>query len=218
MWNDLYNKVVERLRDSADAVKVASVHPSDELLAAKSAHDLATLQLIKEAVAWGPLAKNVGKVLGGGALAGTAAAGPAYYTGKKRIGEGEEAAKRQQEEAARNFRNKALQVALGVGGIGAGLLGLHHVLKSRQQNQGLEETEAPETSTEAMDQAQQLAGLMPYYKTSAAEGDLLEKLATVAYLDCILEGAEKTGADVHATEKRRLNAEHGAHILHQLLS
>lgn len=218
MWNDLYNRVVERLRDSADAVKVASVHPSNELLAAKSAHDLATLQLIKEAVAWGPLAKSVGKVLGGGALAGTAAAVPAYYAGKKLIGEGEEAAKRQQEEAARNFRNKALQVALGVGGIGAGLLGLHHVLKSRRQSQGLEETEAPETSTEAMDQAQQLAGLMPYYKTSSAEDDLLEKLATVVYLDCILEGAEKTGADAHAAEKRRLNAEHGAHILHQLLS
>jgi hypothetical protein len=209
---NLYTQVMGRLRDSADATKVASVRRSDELLAAKSAHDLETIQLIKEAVSLG----QVGKVLGGGLLAGAGASVPAYLTGRHLIGKGEEAAKRQQEEAAKNFRNKALQVALGVGGIGAGLMGLHHVLKSRRQ--AAEQPEEPATSTEAMARAQELAGLMPHYKYSSAEDDLLEKLATVAYLDCILEGAEKTGALEDATAQRHLNAEHGVHILQQLLS
>jgi hypothetical protein len=207
---NLYTQVVDRLRDSSDAVKVASEHLSDELLNAKSAHDLETLQLIKEAVSAG----QVGKLLGGGLLAGAGAGVPLYLGGRHLIQKGEEAAQRQQEEAARNFRNKALQTALGVGGIGAGLMGLHHVLKSRRQAQAPEE---PATSTEAMQQAQQMAGLMPHYKYSSAEGDLLEKLAAVAYLDCVLEGAEKTGAHDNATALRRLNAEHGVHILQQLL-
>lgn len=212
---NLYNQVMARLGDSADAVKVASEHQSDELLQAKSAHDLGTLQLIKEAVSLG----QVGKLLGGGLLAGTGAAVPAYLAGRHLIGQGEEAAKRQQEEAAKNFRNKALQVALGVGGIGAGLMGLHHVLKGRRAAQGVDQPEAePETSTDAMARAQAMAGLMPHYKYSAAEDDLLEKLATVAYLDCVLEGAEKTGAHADASSLRLLNAEHGVHILQQLLS
>lgn len=210
----LYTRVMERLRDSADATKVASLRPSNELLNAKSAHDLGTLQLIKEAVSAGQIAK----LLGGGALAGAGAAVPAYFAGRHLIQTGEEAAQRQQEEAAKNFRNKALQVALGVGGIGAGLMGLHHVLKSRRAAQGAEEPQ-PTQEAPALDeyQAQQLAGLMPYYKEGSVQGDLLEKLSAVAYLDCILEGAEKTGADKNAAMLRRLNAEHCTHILQQLL-
>lgn len=210
----LYTQIVERLRDSADATKVASIHSSDALLSAKSAHDLGTLQLIKEAVSAG----QVAKLLGGGLLAGAGAAVPAYFAGSHLIQKGEEAAQRQQEEAAKNFRNKALQVALGVGGIGAGLMGLHHVLAGRRAAQQPQEQPGQEEITPYDEsQAQQLAGLMPYYKEGSVQGDLLEKLSAVVYLDCILEGAEKTGADKNATTLRRLNAEHCTHILQQLL-
>ena len=98
-------------------------------------------------------------------------------------------------------------------------MGLHHVLAGRRAAQQTQEQPDQEEITPYDEsQAQQLAGLMPYYKEGSVQGDLLEKLAAVTYLDCVLEQAEKTGADKNATALRRLNAEHGTHILQQLLS
>ena len=120
-----------------------------------------------------------GLMMAGGAAIPAIAAG-AYLTHNA----GEEA-----RDTTRDARNKAIQTALAVGALGAGLYGMHR---------------ASQPSTK---------------QASLVNKDrLIEKLATVGFLDTLLEQQEKhptIGSD--ARECRKLNAEHGVDILQQLL-
>lgn len=89
-------------------------------------------------------------------------------------------------------RNKALQAALGIAALGGGLYALHR-------------TTQPNTKTSAVKEP----------------SVLVEKLATVAFLDTLFEDQHANGQDEttrrKAAECRFLNAEHGVDILKQLL-
>lgn len=95
-----------------------------------------------------------------------------------------------------DVRNKALQAALGVAAIGGGLYALHRANTGSQQ--------------------------LPTKQASVKEPQtLIEKLATIAFLDTLFEDQNKHGQDdvtrQKAAECKLLNAEHGADILRQLL-
>jgi hypothetical protein len=117
------------------------------------------------------------------------AAGGAYLMHRG----GEEA-----KDTATHIRNQALITALGVGGVGAGLMGVHRALTPAQK------------------------GPVKTGAVAKEETVLIEKLATVGFLDTILEAQEKSGADASirqdAAECRRLNAEHGVDILQRMLA
>jgi hypothetical protein len=93
-------------------------------------------------------------------------------------------------------RNKALQAALGIAAMGGGLYALHRTMGAPQQDQ--------------------------VRQASVQEPELLvEKLATVAFLDTLFEEQRTQNADEatrqKAAECQLLNAEHGVDILRQLL-
>jgi hypothetical protein len=242
-----YRDIVGALHRSAQFEKRAAAGDLTALQT-KAVHDLDLLGRLKEAVEVAPL-MNAAKrgLMFGGAATIPAVAGGSYLLHK---------AHKEREQTVEDIRNKALQVALGVGGIGAGLMGLHHALGSRgPANAGA--TAAPATPTngamaglkpspgsspsqlmpEEMDGLQMqalspedmyaLQALSPeelqmlFKQSSVDAGPTLQKLATVAYLEVLLEGTEqheKTASvqrDMHAL--RLLNAEHGAQLLRELL-
>jgi len=138
-----------------------------------------------------------------GAMYSAGAAVPATLAGSYLIGRGGEESRKSIED----LRNKALQTALGVGGIGAGLYALHRFTRpTKRQNVSYRRNEEGK--------------LVPTYvsmskmSSDTNETLLLEKLGTVAFLDTILDAQEKT-ADIQ--ECSALNAEHGIDILRQLL-
>jgi hypothetical protein len=170
----------------------------DEVLAAKALNDLALFEAVKEAaINWGAARELAGKAMqhpvGKGLAYGTGAAIPAAAAGSYLIGRAGDEARQTTEDV----RNKALQTALGVGAVGAGLYGLHRLTQPSQEA-------AP--------------------KQASAETDeiLLEKLSTVGFLDTLFVEQEKHGADEsvrhEALECRMLNAEHGIDLLKQLLN
>jgi hypothetical protein len=92
-----------------------------------------------------------------------------------------------------DVRNKALQVALATALMGGGLIGLHRLTR-------------------------------PDGQKAAAHRDeqqILEKLATVGYLDAVLEHQVKVATTIADREQadhcKMLNAEHGVALLKQLL-
>jgi len=245
-----YRDIVGALRRSAQFEKRAAAGDLTALQT-KAVHDLDLLGRLKEAVDVAPLMSAAKRgLMFGGAATIPAVAGGSYLLHK---------AHKEREQTVEDIRNKALQVALGVGGIGAGLMGLHHALGSRgQANAGAPPpAAAPATPTngamaglkpapsgapsqltpEEMDGLQMqalspedmyaLQSLSPeelqmlFKQSSVDAGPTLKKLATVAYLDVLLEGTEqheKTASvqrDMHAL--RLLNAEHGAQLLRELL-
>ena len=155
----------------------------------KANHAFHVMGLVKSAIDWKSLAQVAGKQVGKGALVGTGAAIPAAGAGAYLINKADEAASRQQED----LRNKALQVALGVGGVSAGLMGVNHLLNRQGGAPGVKQ----------------------------ASTDLVEQLATVGYLEAIFEEGEKCAASIDDKEAmgayRLLNAEHCVHLLQQLL-
>lgn len=240
-----YRDIVGALRRSAQFEKRAAAGDL-AALQSKATHDLDLLGQLKEAVEAGPLmtAAKRGLMFGGAATL-PAVAGGSYLLHK---------AHKEREQTVEDIRNKALQVALGVGGIGAGLMGLHHTLANRRADAtpaaatpaptndataGLQPSPgAPsQLMPEEMDGLQMqalspedmyaLQSLSPeelqmlFKQGSVDPRSTLTKLATVAYLDVVLESTEqqeKTAGmqqDVHAL--RLLNAEHGAQLLRELL-
>ena len=239
-----YRDIVGALRRSVQFEKRAAAGDL-AALQSKAVHDLDLLGQLKEAVEAGPLmtAAKRGLMFGGAATI-PAVAGGSYLLHK---------AHKEREQTVEDIRNKALQVALGVGGIGAGLMGLHHALGSRSQANpstpaptstngaaaGLQPAPGapPQLMPEEMDGLQMqalspedmyaLQSLSPeelqmlFKQGSVDPRSTLTKLATVAYLDVVLESTEqheKTASmqqDVHAL--RLLNAEHGAQLLRELL-
>jgi hypothetical protein len=185
----LYREVTAALRKAAVFEKHAAADPSDEKLAWKTEQARNLFDHIKEASALTDLAtRAMAHPVGRGAMYAAGAAIPATAAGAYLIHRGGEEAR----ETASDLRNKALQTALGVGGIGAGLMGVHRLLQ-------------PSTKT-----------------GSADDEILLEKFATTGFLDTLLEDQEKNGTDENvrrdARECRFLNAEHGVDILRQLLA
>ncbi len=148
---------------------------------------------------------------GRGAAYGLGAAIPATAGGAYLVHRAGEESRESIEDA----RNKALQTALGVGGIGAGLLAMNHLMKPTT-SKNVSYARDPDTGKMVPVNAH-------LSKMSSAQDEeevLLEKLATVGFLDSLLEDQEKH-ANVQirqdAQECRMLNAEHGVDILRKLL-
>jgi hypothetical protein len=239
-----YRDIVGALHRSAQFEKRAAAGDLTALQT-KAIHDLDLLGRLKEAVDVAPLMSAAKRgLMFGGAATIPAVAGGSYLLHK---------AHKEREQTVEDIRNKALQVALGVGGIGAGLMGLHHALGSH--GQAHPSTPAPASTNSAATGLQPPTGAPPQLMPEEMDGlqmqalspedmyalqslspeelqmlfkqgsvdprSTLTKLATVAYLDVVLEGTEqheKTASvqqDMHAL--RLLNAEHGAQLLRELL-
>lgn len=182
MTPKFYREIVAELAKAAALEHYLETNVDDAILQTKTAHAVQLFTRVKEAGVMDALRSPIARTLG----KATAVAAPATAGGAYLIHRGGEEAR----ETASDVRNKALQTALGVGGIGAGLMALHHFTRPKQ------------ASVEDPPQV------------------LLEKLATVGFLDVLLEEQEKHADsrvrdDAHAC--RLLNAEHGIDILRQLL-
>jgi len=178
--------------------KYAATSVHDDALELKSTQALDLLQYVKEASKGEALKQLVEKVPEGvrkGLAYGAGAMVPVAAGGAYLMHRGGEEAK----NTATHVRNQALLAALGIGGVGAGLMGVHRALTPKQQ-----------VTTN------KVGSVVDH------ENVLIEKLATVGYLETILEVQEKHGANAEvrrdATECRRLNAEHGLDILQQMLA
>jgi hypothetical protein len=206
-----YTAIIAGLKKSAALEKYLETHDDPDVLQTKTAHDQQLFTRVKEAVNWGELASKVmANPVGRGAAYGLGAAIPATAGGAYLIHRAGEESRDTIEDA----RNKALQTALGVGGIGAGLMALHRVTRPDTQKHV---QYAPDPRTGQM---VPVSASMSKMSSDANEQLLLEKLATVGFLDSLLEDQEKH-ADAHirqdAHECRMLNAEHGVDLLRQLL-
>lgn len=187
MDNTVYKNILAGLNKAAAFNTYLETHDDPEVLQTKTEHDQNLFAYVKEAAG----AKEIlGKVLKHpitrGAGYGLGAAIPAAAAGSWLVGRAGEESRKSIEDA----RNKALQAALGVGGVGAGLLALHRLTS-------------------------------PMNKTSSDKQALLEKLATVGFLDSLLGSQENNKDEMikqSAHECRMLNAEHCVHLLQQLLT
>lgn len=186
MQDAFYYDVIGALYKSQQLEKRAAAG-DQHALTVKASHDLDLMAHLKVA-GWAEMAPVAKKALVGGAAAMLpVTAGGAYLMHKAN-------------DTAENVRDKALQTALGVGGVGAGLLALHHGLSSRRE-----------------------AAPAPSVKTAADHHELLTKLATVSYLDDVLateeQRTQRTDPDAYkeAHACRLLNAEHGVQLLRDLL-
>lgn len=207
MNTQFYHAVIKGLRESAALENYLSKHADDHVLETKTAHDVQLFTQVKEA-SLSDLAARAGKSTLGKALAiaAPATAGGTYLLHRA----GEEA-----RETTRDLRNKALQTGLGLAGIGAGLYGLHRLTQPNT-------TQSVRTDYDPTTGEMGPMHLMMSKRSSVQEPpeQLLEKLATIGFLDTVLEAQEKhADAQVRqdAHECRLLNAEHGIDILRQLL-
>jgi len=189
-----YSDVVKKLHQSVALEKHAQrTKKSDDLLT-KTAFDVALFHQIKEAgAAWDPVVRAAQK-----AMQHPVGRGLAYGAGAAvpAAAAGSYLIGRGGEEARKtteDVRNKALQVALATALMGGGLIGLQRMTR-------------PEGQKAASYQNDQI---------------ILEKLATVGYLDAVLEHQVKNATTLaernQADECRLLNAEHGVSLLKQLL-
>ena len=188
----VYQLLMPRLRASADLEKQAS----EESLITKAATDAVTLGLLKHAA--GALTK--------GLMYGAGAALPVGLMGSLLIRQAGGESRKSLEDA----RNKALQTALGIAAIGGGLYALHRTMGAPKQ----EPAQTPSMGSE-------VPAMYRYASAKETPEVLVEKLATVAFLDVLFENQRAHGED-EATRKKAaecllLNAEHGTDILRQLL-
>lgn len=206
----LYSHVVTGLRKSAALETYLQAHTDEALLATKTAHDVQLFQHIKTAGAWNSVSKAVSPHLGTLGTA-TAIAAPVTAAGAYLM----HRAGQESRDTAADIRNKALQAALGIGAIGAGLYGMHRLTQPTTE-QSINYGRDPRTG-------QMVPTHIGMHKRSSVEetpDQLLEKLATVGYLDVLLEAQEKHANEAvrqDARECRMLNAEHAVDILRQLL-
>lgn len=195
----IYRRVLRGIGTSAVLAKYAS----DETLTLKAENDALVIGMLKHAaIPWGAAGKGLAYAAG--------AAVPATLAGGYLIGKaGDESRK-----TIEDVRNKALQAAAGVAALGGGLYALHRATK-------------PDTKTTTLYGAGPGGERIPMresvQKISSVKeepSELLEKLATVGYLDVLFEDSMTRGDAAtreKAAECRLLNAEHGVDILRQLL-
>ena len=213
---EFYPELLKGLRIS-DALEKLSASPEapPDTLEIKTAYDRILFEHVKKAAIGKTLANaykaTVANPVGLKALQATAVGVPAVAGGSYLLHRAGEESRKTVEDA----RNKALQTAGGIAAMGGGLMGLHRLLGTKPKSQ---------TMVSLGNQGGQLVPLsVTMSKQSAVQATdevLLEKLATVGYLDTVLEDQEKHASeDVRrdAMEMRSLNAEHGVHILKELL-
>lgn len=191
MDTSLYRKIITGIRKSAALENYLNKNNDPQMLQLKTAHDIQLFGLLKTAA----IDLSQLKPLGKGLLGGIGAAVPITAGGAYLINRAGDKAK----EVSADARNKALQAALGVGAVGAGLYGLHRLTSPKKENKAADEKQAS---------ADEIAE------------KLLEKLATVGYLDTVLQTQEKNANaairdDAH--DCRMLNAEYGVELLKELL-
>lgn len=201
----MYGNLLRELRTAASLEKNAAFTKEASDLQAKTIQNCELFGLLKQAaIDWATLSKPLAWGLGVGV---PATAGGAYLLHRA----GEEA-----RDTAGDIRNKALQTAGGLAALGGGLYGLHRLTKKPEEQTSINYGFDPEGN---------MTPLNAYVnKTSSAKDSpetLLEKIATVGYLDELLAHQEKTGATEEiqndATFCRALNAEHGVDLFNQLL-
>jgi len=208
----LYTDVLRAVHTTQALEKYAAASGDEDALQLKAQTACHVLERLKTA-GIGELAKGALKSpLGKGLMYGTGAAIPATAGGAYLLHRGGEEAKGVSED----LRNKALQTALGVGAVGAGLYGMHRLTKPTKL-ESVNWQYDPRTGER-----------VPFSGYTAKQGSalepaqtLIEKLATVGFLDEVFANQEKTAtqnAQQDAHECRLLNAEHGLDILSQLLS
>ncbi len=186
MDTETYRWLVEQVRKAEVLEKYAAQDP--DMLATKTQLDRDLLDHIKKTAA-GLLSRAAAHPLGKGLMLGTGVALPVGLAGSHLIGRvGQE-----KRDTIEDVRNKALQVAAGLGLIGGGAMAAHRLTQPPAEKRG-----------------------------SAENEELLEKLATVGYLDEVFEDQMKNAAStevrVQAERCHMLNAEHGIDILKQILS
>lgn len=206
-----YTHIIAGLKKSAALETYLETHDDPDVLQTKTAHDRQLFDRVKEAVNWGEMASKVmAHPVGRGAAYGLGAAVPATAAGALLINQ----AGRESRESIEDARNKALQTALGVGGIGAGLMAMHRLTRPDTQRH-VQYAPHPQTG-----QMIPVSASMSKMSSDANDQLLLEKFATVGFLDTLLEEQEKhADAQIRqdAHECRMLNAEHGIDLLRQLL-
>src|SRR5512136_395496 len=124
---DCYHTVCRALKQAQVLEKYAAEQTQDEILELKSAQALSLVQFLKEAAKGEVLKQLAEKVPEGvrkGLAYGAGAMVPVTAGGAYLLHRGKEESK----DIAANIRNQALLTALGVGGMGAGLMGLHRAL------------------------------------------------------------------------------------------
>lgn len=204
-----YTNIIAGLKKSAALEVYLETHDDPDVLQTKTAHDQQLFNQVKEAGFGELAAKALQHPLGRGAAYGLGAAVPATAAGALLINQ----AGRESRETVEDARNKALQTALGVGGIGAGLMALHRYTQPTTQKH-------VSYSRNASGQMVPMNISMSKQSSDENETLLLEKLATVGFLDTLLEEQTKHAeAQIRqdAQECRMLNAEHGVDLLRQLL-
>ena len=169
----------------------------------KIAVDAEIFALIKTAM--NPWTK---KVLTGMAVSGGAAV-PAGLTGAALLHGAEEKAQR----TTSDIRNKVLQTALGLAGIGTGLYGLHR-LSGGESVGGLIDKIKGQNPEQVQGQDLKSAS-----DNNALSEDSIEKLATVGVIDALLDEVPASVSDETkklATEIRILNRGYGVRLLYEI--
>ena len=204
----MYGNILRELRTASALEKNAEFTKEASDLAAKTVQNCELFGMLKQAaVNWSELGKPLAWGLG---LAAPAAAGGAYVAHRT----GEEA-----RETTKDIRNKALQTAGGLAALGGGLYGMHRLTQKPKEQTSVSYGFDPEGNMKPMNAFVNKTASVN--EAQATPEMLLEKIATVGYLDAMLEHQEKVGATEQikndATACRALNAEHGVDLFNQLL-
>jgi len=169
---NILDAVLESVRASANLEKLASLvsksEDKKEITALKIAVDNEVFELAKTANA------ELLKKLLTGAAYGTGAAVPAVAGGAYLLHRGSEEA----EKATSDVRNKVLQSALGLAGIGAGAYGLQRAFAQPEKQASVRDTR----------------------RDTQAKEELVEKLATVSVIDDELTSVSAFGMSKEAKE------------------
>lgn len=196
------------VRTSKRLAKLAKAYADDQEVLEKIAQakirvDDEIFEMIKHASKAGWLSRFFASKPGALAAKTTAVAAPVaglgYLTGSSLLSKGRETA----EQTAEAVRNKVLQGALGVAGIGLGTYGLGRLMG------------APESPMDWLKSPKQASTVDSESRIKEA----IEKLATVGAVEGMLDMLpEKLDNETTklATEIRLMNREYGIHILNEL--
>jgi hypothetical protein len=196
------------VRTSKRLEKLAEAYADDSEVLEKIAHakilvDAEVFEMIKKASKAGLfsrfLASRPGMLAAKTTAVGAPIAGLGYLTGSSLISKGREEAER----TAEAVRNKVLQGALGVAGIGLGTYGLGRLMG------------APESPMDWLKAPKQASAVNPEERIKEA----IEKLATVGAIEGMLDMLSEsldTETTKLAAELRVMNHEYGIHILNEL--
>ena len=217
MVPDLHPRLVEVYRSVSTSTQLEKIAESNDpavrekAIQVKIAVDAEIFDFIKTAL--NPWAKKVltGMAVGGGASV------PAGLTGAALLHGAEEKAKR----TATDIRNKVLQTALGLAGIGGGLYGLHRLSGGAPLGELIDKVKGQGAVPEQPSMQEQ--SMVPDQKQasddSALLNDVIEKLATVGIIDALLDEVPDSVSDETkklAAEIKILNRGYGVNLLYEI--